>query len=580
VTGSATVSPGLVHDRRDQLVQSGPSELAGPADLTLVSTNADGVKANAGNLAVALSADDTKLAFFSSASNLDPEAPNGGVFVKDLTTGELTRLALPPTSEISMSADFTKVALETTATGLDPRDTDSLLDVYVKDLTTGELTLVSTNDDGVKADGHSGSPSLSGDGTKVAFLSRAFNLHRYDGDGKTDLYVKNLRNGNLKWAGRTENRLRARPGDSFTLLSGDGRRVAFSSYDANHPGDAHGDTWDVFVKDLGTGELILASTNDAGETSNTHSFVSSITPDGTRVSFFAGGIAPDDTDFSNDGYVKDLTTGDLILASTTDTGLNVEGGLGAGGLSVDGTRVVVNGRGSLDPADNDGPPRPDAYVKDLVTGSAILASTSDTGVKGNRPSGGALLFSDGTKVVISSQATSLDPADTDDLSDLYVKTLPTIATSLDLAGCSNGQSGTVSVAGLQSFPPRPLGCPQSLGGAAGNDYPDRTPILFGANQSFEIDWASGPNSHGIASVQAGPTGTKWRVRLTITAGPGHDTPSTNQYLPEPGSGFTKTKLKGTADISALDSFRCGGGIGDPLSWLDVANDGSWVALTR
>jgi hypothetical protein len=67
------------------------------------------------------------------------------------------------------------------------------------------------------------------------------------------------------------------------------------------------------------------------------------------------------------------------------------------------------------------------------------------------------------------------------------------------------------------------------------------------------------------------------VRLAITASPGHDTPATNQYLPAAGSGATKARLQGKLDVSALDSFDCTGGAADPLSWLNLANDGSWVA---
>jgi hypothetical protein len=124
-----------------------------------------------------------------------------------------------------------------------------------------------------------------------------------------------------------------------------------------------------------------------------------------------------------------------------------------------------------------------------------------------------------------------------------------------------------------------LGCPVALGGAAGNDYADTTPVLVGATLSMTIDWASGPNSYGVAAAKAGPTGTQWRFRLAITASPGHDTPATNQYLPVAGSGFTKTRLQGKLDFSALDSFNCTTGTADPLSWLSLANAGSWVAKT-
>src|SRR4029078_67086 len=178
-----------------------------------------------------------------------------------------------------------------------------------------------------------------------------------------------------------------------------------------------------------------------------------------------------------------------------------------------------------------------------------------------------------------SAGTNLDPADTDDAYDIYVKNLPTTPTSMAIGGCSNGNSGTASIVDIRSYGPRPLGCPTSLGGAVGNDYPDTTPILVGATLSMTIDWASGPNSYGVAAAKASSTGTQWRVRLAIHARPGHDTPATNQYLPAAGSGFTKTRLQGKLDWSALDSFNCTSGVSDRRSWLSLANNGIWVPKT-
>jgi hypothetical protein len=584
VTGSATVSPGLVHDGRDQVVQSGPTALAGPADISLVSTSENGVKADAASTVLALSADGTKMAFSSAATNLHPQAPNGGVFVKDLNTGALTLVPEASASgSASLSADGTELAFSTLATNLDPRDTDEYADIYVKDLITGQLTLASVNAAGVKGNRSSFSPSLSAHGKKVAFGSRSTTLNPGDGGLDPDAYVKNLVTGRLRLVSTNDADSKGNEGSGPPVLSADARRVAFSSNSTNFDPRVTSISIDhVYVKNLSTGDLTLVSTNDADVKGNHVSdFSLSFSGDGARLSFgsWASNLDQGDPDGVTDVYVKDLTTGDITLASTSDTGVKGNGQSGAVNLSADGTRIMFTSHSTnLDPADTE--VRSDVYVKDLTTGSLTLVSTSDAGVKGNGLTSSALMIADGTRVVFGSTSTSLDPADTDAEVDLYLKHLPATSASVELAGCSNGQTGSVSIAAIESFSTRPLGCPQALGGAAGNDYPDRTPILVGANPSFAIDWASGPDSHGVASVQAGPTGTQWRVRLTITASPGHDTPATNQYFPEPGSGFTKSKLKGTVDVGALDGFRCGGGIGDPLSWVEVINNGSWVALSR
>jgi Tol biopolymer transport system component len=507
----------------------------------------------------------------------------GGVYVKDLSTGALTLVSTAvSTKNVSLSPDGSKVAFVSNATNLDPADTDSHYDVYVRDLTTGALTLASIDDTGVKGNQDSGDPygltrpSLSADGTRVAFDSFATNLDPRDGDTHSDVYVKNLVTGKLKLASINDAGTKANRAAGSPSLSGDGHRVAFQTKAMNlDPADTVKDD-DLYVKDLATGDLTLASTSDAGVKGDNASFLPSLSGDGTRMAFnsWATNLDPADPDTYNDIYVKDLTTGDVTLASTSDAG--VKGNGYSASLSGDGTRVAFQSSAMFDPADTS---RNDIYVKDLVTGDITLASTSDTGVKGNERAGYPSLSADGARVAFPTPSTNLDPADSDGFIDTYVKTLPSVATSIDVAGCSNGNSGIGSIVDIRSYDPRPLGCPVSLGGAAGNDYPDTTPILVGPNPRLVIDWASGPNSYGIAAVKAGPTPTQWRVRFTITASPGHDNPATNQYLPAADSGASKTRLQGKFDVSALDSFNCTTGVDDPLSWLSLANNGTWVAKT-
>jgi Ca2+-binding RTX toxin-like protein len=71
-----------------------------------------------------------------------------------------------------------------------PGDTDRATDVLVRELATGSLTLASTAEDGTKADNGSFQPSLSADGSQVAFASVATNLGEGDTDQLSDVYVK------------------------------------------------------------------------------------------------------------------------------------------------------------------------------------------------------------------------------------------------------------------------------------------------------------------------------------------------------------------------------------------------------
>jgi hypothetical protein len=68
-----------------------------------------------------------------------------------------------------------------------------------------------------------------------------------------------------------------------------------------------------------------------------------VSASGTRVTFWseATNLDPGDTDSLTDVYVKDLTTGDIVLASTSDTGVKGNSESYAASLSADGTSMVL-----------------------------------------------------------------------------------------------------------------------------------------------------------------------------------------------------------------------------------------------
>jgi hypothetical protein len=414
--------------------------VAVPGDIMLASTSDAGTKGNGGSSTPSSSADGTKVAFYSTATNLDPADTDTlhDIYVKDLASGDITLASTSDTGVkgngssfwVSMSAEGKKVVFGSFATNLDPADTDGLRDVYVKDLATGDITLASTSDTGVKGNGDSASfafPSMSADGTKVAFQSLATNLDPADADGLSDIYVKDLASGDISLASTSDTGIKGNGGSSDLssfALSANGTKVAFGSSATNlDPADTDA-AGDIYVKDLSTGNITLASTSDTGVKGN--GLTVAMSAGGTRVAFgsFATNLDPGDTDDLLDIYVKDLSTGDITLASTSDTG--VKGNSSSSifpSLSADGTKVGFSSSASnLDP--RKAHPGDDAiYLKDLSSGDITLASTSDTGVTGHGDSTFPSLSADGTKVAFQSRATNLDPADTDTSDDIYVKDL-------------------------------------------------------------------------------------------------------------------------------------------------------------
>jgi Ca2+-binding RTX toxin-like protein len=153
-------------------------------------------------------------------------------------------------SSPSLSSGGTKVAFDSDSKNLDPRDTSRDTDVYVKDLKTGDLVLASTNDDGVKADGFSERPALSGNGRRVAFVSDATNLDPADTNNDWDVYIKDLVTGDISLVTTSSDGVKGGEDtdEQFPSISGKGRRVAFHTDQRLDPGDPD-DIADVYVKD-------------------------------------------------------------------------------------------------------------------------------------------------------------------------------------------------------------------------------------------------------------------------------------------------------------------------------------------
>jgi hypothetical protein len=315
----------------------------------------------------------------------------------------------------------------------------------------GDLALASTTASGVKSNGDSGSTyaSLSADGNVVAFDSHGTNLDPLDRESGQDVYVKTLSTGQIAFVPVTSSGVKGNGVSWDAEVSADGRVVAFSATATNLvPGDK--DSFpDAYVKDLSSGDVKVVSTSSSGTKGNGGSYPASTSADGSRVAFFSDSSNLDrgDTDTELDLYVKDTRTNELILASTPSSGVKGanEVYLDRAILSADGSSVAFTWAGP-----GAGGPYSRAYVKDLATGSLTVASRSASGADANGDSYVWGFSGDGSRVAFYSHATNLDPADTDSALDVYVKDLRTgevtLASTTADAVKGNGDSygGTLS----------------------------------------------------------------------------------------------------------------------------------------
>ena len=377
-----------------------PAQPAGTNELVALTDDGRLVDGRSGiNGTANVASRDGRFVVFSTPARLVPEDRNrtDDVYVRD-TVADRTRLVSVTRGgrlgndysvEPSISYDGRYVAFTTWADNLVRDRNGHTLDVLVKDLGTGRLELVSRSTKGEQAARNSFFPVISGNGRRVAFQS----FGRYsptDQDRREDVYVHDrvtdrtrhvsrkadgsdirasVLVGGISAYGRkvtfgTDNDAWARdlrtgrttrfwheanhPDPSFPMgslgrpqISGDGRYVAFSTL-REPTGDPDNHAADVFRMHLGTRAVDKVSVGHDQSASEDHSFLPSLTHDGSQVGFmsFAQDLVAGDVPGA-DTFVRDVDTGTTVMASRGAEGPgDNDSGRNAVAISADGQTLV------------------------------------------------------------------------------------------------------------------------------------------------------------------------------------------------------------------------------------------------
>lgn len=255
----------------------------------------------------------------------------GNVFIYDVASTNTTVIPfsdthLGPLTDISADSHRILYKVDTSlATGTAPPPTPYIPSIYVWD------TLLQTNFvvDGTQTNNglSSVSPVLSRDGTKVAFISNATNYNA--GQYTWQLLVRDLDAGvtHLVTTRTNGDPLGAGSLVCSPTFSPDGKYLAFvCDDDALVPGD-HNHAADIFLWSADTGQLQLITTNNnsvpvGNDISGTVLGSHTISTNARYLAFAAvdGNLIASDTNGFPDVFIRDLLTGQNILASTKPDG--------------------------------------------------------------------------------------------------------------------------------------------------------------------------------------------------------------------------------------------------------------------
>jgi hypothetical protein len=162
---------------------------------------------------------------------------------------------------ISTNGQF--ALFESSASDLVANDTNNASDIFVRDLINGTTTLVSVSTNGGNASGASRGSVMTPDGRYVAFVCMASNLVAGDTNNIPDVFIRDLQASTTRRVS-----LGSSPANYSTLPSSsespeitpDGRYVVFYSTATNLVSGVM-TTGEIYVRDLIAGKTIWASTN-------------------------------------------------------------------------------------------------------------------------------------------------------------------------------------------------------------------------------------------------------------------------------------------------------------------------------
>ena len=174
--------------------------------------------------------------------------------------GETDHTFLDPRHAVSQSGRFVVMTTISPALGavIPVPGRGAHEQVIVRDVLGGTTTSVSAGTDGAPADRSAGDPAIDALGDRVAFWSRASNLVPGPTPDEQHVYLRDLATGTTQRIDRKPDGSAAGGGSYYPAISGDGTKVAFVSESPDLPGAPSTDTRaHAYLADVATGSIAL-----------------------------------------------------------------------------------------------------------------------------------------------------------------------------------------------------------------------------------------------------------------------------------------------------------------------------------
>jgi hypothetical protein len=292
------------------------------------------------------------------------------------------------------------------------------------------MTRASVDASAAQANGASSNSVITPDGRYVAFQSAASNLVSGDTNGLTDIFRKDLVTGDVVRASLANDGSQANGGSSQPSISDDGRFVAFQS-GANNlvTGDTNGST-DVFIRDLVNNTTQVCTVSSTGVLADFGGEQGFVSGDGNKVIFLSSSsnMIPSDTSRAWNIYMWHSNTLTTERVSLTSTGGFINAAPRNATCSVDGRFVTFQSSATnVVPGDTNGVG--DIFVRDRQLATTERVSVATGGTQSNNVSEFPFISEDGRYVAFHSFASNLVSGDTNGNIDVFVHDRQTTTTT-------------------------------------------------------------------------------------------------------------------------------------------------------
>ncbi|MGZ4675642.1 MAG: TolB family protein [Acidimicrobiia bacterium] len=356
-------------------------------DVVAGTTQRVSVLANGGELADAsytpsISADGSTVAMISESDDLSTKDNNldSDAYVINRTTHAATLVSIVNgvqpdfgVSQVAMSGNGQFVAF-TTDTDLVASDANVSDDVYVRDLVAKTVVRITKAKNGDISGGGGSDPSFSSDGRYLAFTGSEDIDGVTDSSPGTEVFERDSTTGTIKRVSVTAAGAPLTGQSSDPVLSGNGRRVAYTTTGNPSGTDTNGSTPDVVVTDLDMNRTWIVSTDWLLNQRPVPSRGGAISADGRYAAFLSTGqFSFDDANSAEDVFVRAIDVPTISSISPTSA---------ARGSTV---TFTVNGTGFLNGAK--GIPLQGVYTpgaSTFVSGSKITVTLT---IDPNAPTG-------------------------------------------------------------------------------------------------------------------------------------------------------------------------------------------------